>query len=314
MRGWIPLLNGLLQSSCDGCKPISVEVKEAKATGVVNWGDSKGYTCNPEVRDATTIFDVNFHQAILGAVEDLSKTQQQPRFDCPGKPSYIPNEFFVSKTSTKFCGEVMKNLTQEVTDAGAAYDIDGNQVPILKLAQVVGDLGASKRSLFGRASPEKSDSYRDYKFYMSYTPMHRECLVPKEDLCKNAYERLVRSPCSTNHGSAGNRMYTDASIDVGCGKFTWRFEKPKEEKPLSKPTLGKRRCHDRHSHYDNYKISWIDGCKTSVSEQKVDFPIEGDEGVTCENLMRANYVSCDNGGAGGSITAGYLKYDFYAAN
>ncbi|KAK2024426.1 hypothetical protein LX32DRAFT_705555 [Colletotrichum zoysiae] len=311
-------------------------------------GNSKGCTCDHEVRDATTIFDVNFNQAILGAIEDLSKTRQQPKVDCPGKTSYVPSEFFVSKTSTNFCGEVMKNLTQEVTDNGVAYDIDGNQVPILKLAQVMGELGASKRSLFGRAPPEKSNSYRDYKFYMSYIPMYRECLVPKEDLCKNAYERLVRSPCKcgTNHGSAGNRMYTDASIDVGCGKFTWRVEKPEEEKPLSKPTLGNRECHDRHSHSDvhdnwfaagktikagdkeiywhpagyvtdyhqNYKISWIDGCRTSASEQKVDFPIEGDEGVTCENLMRANYVSCDNGGAGCSITAGCLKYDFYAAN
>ncbi|KAK1999299.1 hypothetical protein LX36DRAFT_632705 [Colletotrichum falcatum] len=342
--------------SCNGCNPTSVEVKEAKATGVVNWvcseGESKGCICDPKVVDVVTIFDVNFNQAILEAMDDLSRSPEQPRTECPGGPSNVPSEFFVDKTSSTFCEEVMKDLSKEVTDAGTAYDINGNKIPRLRMSKVTGGLRESKRSLSARAPPENSDSYLDYKFYMSYTPKDRECVLPKEGLCSNAYEALVKSPCGTNHGSAGNRMFYDASVDVGCGKFTWKIEKPEE--PLPKPTLGQRECHKEHSHYDvhdnqqkawssngcgwyaashkmkagdeeiywhpiglaadyhqNYKISWIDGCETGVSEQDVYSPIKGDDSVTCESIMRANYVSCNNGGAGGSIDAGCLRYDFY---
>ncbi|KAH0439391.1 hypothetical protein CcaCcLH18_02868 [Colletotrichum camelliae] len=344
--------------SCDGCQPTSVEVKEAKATGVVNWvcseakGNTKGCTCDPKVEDAITIFEVNYYQAILEAFDDLSKSPEQPRIECPGGPSDVPSEFFVNKTSSSFCEEVMKDLGKEVTDAATAYDINGNRIPILKLAKVAGEAGESKRSLFARSPPESSDNYLDYRFYMSYKPGSRDCVVPKEDLCRNAYTELVKSNCGTNHGSAGDRMFYDASVDVGCGKFTWKVEKPEEAPPA--PTLGERVCHDKHSQYDvhdgqqdgwssngcrwfaagktmkagdkevywhpigpgadyhqNYKISWIDGCETSVAEQNLDSPIEGDTGVTCASLMRANYKSCNNGGAGGYRDAGCLRYDFY---
>ncbi|KAJ0297604.1 hypothetical protein Brms1b_013568, partial [Colletotrichum noveboracense] len=334
--------------------------KEAKATGVVNWlcseGDSKGCTCDPKVEDVITIYEVNYHQAILEAFDDLSKSPEQstkkPRIECPGGLSDVPSEFFVSKTSSSFCEEVMKDLTKEVTDAATAYDINGDRIPILKLAKVEGEAGQSKRSLFARSPPENSDNYLDYKFYMSYKPGNRHCVVPKEDLCRNAYTELVKSNCGTNHGSAGDRMFYDASVDVGCGKFIWKVQKPEKAPPA--PTLGERICHDKHSQYDvhdgqqdgwssngcrlsaagktmkagdkevywhpvgpgadyhqNFKISWIDGCETSVAEQNLDSPIEGDAGVTCASLMRANYKSCNNGGAGGYRDAGCLRYDFY---
>jgi hypothetical protein len=168
-------------------------------------------------------------------------------------------------------------------------------------------------------------------------------------------------------------MFVDATIDVGCGTFSWSVEKPSEpESEPAKPTVSSRECHDAHNHYDvhadwvdawsslhckpnsgkmkagdkeiywhplggdyhqNYKISWIEGC-TVATEQNVTFPIEGDEGVTCANLLRDNYYRCKsttleyiqarydlllivldqtgiNGGAGGSIDAGCLRYDFY---
>ncbi|KAI8259044.1 hypothetical protein K4K58_002894 [Colletotrichum sp. SAR11_239] len=57
-------------------------------------------------------------------------------------------------------------------------------------------------------------------------------------------------------------------------------------------------------YHQNFKISWIDGCETSVAEQNLDSPIDGDAGVTCASLMRANYKSCNNGGAGGYRDAG----------
>lgn len=139
-----------------------------------------------------------------------------------------------------------------------------------------------------------------------------------------------------NHGSAGDRMSVDASIDVGCGKFTWHVEAPpKVDPPTPTPALNVRTCHPKHNHdevhdnqqdtwstigckwfaegktmkagdpeiywhpigmfadlNDNFKISWIDGCKTTVPEQKLDFPIDSDQSVTCYSLLRANLVEC----------------------
>jgi hypothetical protein len=179
----------------------------------------------------------------------------------------------------------------------------------------------------------------------------------------------------SNHGSAGDRMFVEAYVDVGCGEFSWRVEAPQEPPPEPpKPTLGSRVCRDAHKHsdvhsgvvdiwapigcrlepgkkmkagdkeiywhpigfadlYQNYKISWIDGCKVAT-EQSVELPIEGDQAITCGNLLRDNYYYCkltaqeyiqtgydlslivldktgNNGGAGGWIDAGCLRYDFY---
>ncbi|TDZ54000.1 hypothetical protein CTRI78_v006634 [Colletotrichum trifolii] len=345
--------------SCNNCKPTSAEVKEAKATGVVNWicseGDSKGCICDPEVKDAITIYDVDFNQAVLKAIEKLSVTPDRPIIDCSGEVSDVPSKFVVEKTSSSFCNEVMKDLSKELVDAGTAYDINGIKVPRLKMNKAMKQIVQSKRSLSARSSIERSERYRDYRFYFSYTPKSGDCIVPKETLCRNAYAHLVKSSCGTNHASAGDRMSYAASIDVGCGKFKWQVEKPKE--PLPMPTLGRTQCHDKHKHPDVqgslqdgsskfgckkyghvklkagdkaipwqayytwaygmsthmwYKVSWIEGCETGVGEQSVEFPVEGNKGINCASMMRANYKGCNNGGAGGYIDAGCLRYDFWA--
>lgn len=41
-----------------------------------------------------------------------------------------------------------------------------------------------------------------------------------------------------------------------------------------------------------FKVSWVDGCE-EVSEQSVMFPLEEDDSVTCDILMRDNYNHCE---------------------
>ncbi|RYP81621.1 hypothetical protein DL770_005829 [Monosporascus sp. CRB-9-2] len=311
----------------DECNPTSVNVDDPKVTGVVNWACSergksqtKGCTCDPKVEDRISFFDPNLHQAVLNAMEEIEEAPKESAIGCPGGISNVPREFFLYKTSKGFCEDVMKDLGAELPPT--AYDINGNKTPILNLANQKGD--GAKRALLKRSPPENSDNYLDYKFFLSYSPEDGECLVPHEGLCRNAYDPPVKSNCSNNHGSAGNRMFIDASIDVGCGKFIWRVEEPAE--PLPTPSLGNRDCHAEHSHYDVH-----DGQQDSRSsnscqpqdpvdrrmpnqptEQNVEFPIEADQGISCASIMRANYLDCNNGGAGGSIDAGCLRYDFYA--
>ncbi|RYP27146.1 hypothetical protein DL768_011298 [Monosporascus sp. mg162] len=67
-------------------------------------------------------------------------------------------------------------------------------------------------------------------------------------------------------------------------------------------------------YHQNYKISWIDGCRISATEQSVESPIEADQRTSCASSMRANYLDCNNKGASSSMDAGRLRYDFYATD
>lgn len=59
-----------------------------------------------------------------------------------------------------------------------------------------------------------------------------------------------------------------------------------------------------------YNIHWISGCNTTVSEQSIWAPIPDDDSVKCESLLSNDFVNCNNGGAGGWIDAGCLRYTF----
>ncbi|SPO03138.1 uncharacterized protein DNG_05820 [Cephalotrichum gorgonifer] len=308
-----------------GCKPTSVENKEAKPTGIVEWvcseGDSKGCLCNPEYEEVVTTFDVNIQRIFdeaLEAIGDGSSGPTKPTIECSDEATDVPSEFFLDKTSKEFCQYAMENLDDRY--GPIAYDIEGNAIPI------------KNKALAGRSPPEKTDYYLKYNIFLGYEGKDGDCLVPKEDLCRNAYEALVRSNCGTNHGSANNRMFSKASIDIGCGRFTWEVHKQFGTDNRPDISLGKRTCHESHgqdaihdtpqaywaaygceyfvksktmkpgdaSNYwhpigeladlnSNYKISWIDGC-TKVSSQDINYAVDGSgKSFNCTEIMAANH-------------------------
>ncbi|KAM0354797.1 hypothetical protein ACHAPU_000621 [Fusarium lateritium] len=58
-----------------------------------------------------------------------------------------------------------------------------------------------------------------------------------------------------------------------------------------------------------YEVSWVEGCKTTVDSQSVANPL-GDKGPRCADLFKTAFKSCDNGGVGGYIEAGCIRYNF----
>ncbi|KAI8289747.1 hypothetical protein K4K60_007994 [Colletotrichum sp. SAR11_57] len=338
--------------SCDGdCKPTSSKIEDPKATGLVDWacseGKTKGCRCFPSIVTQVTISDIVFDQAVLDALKNIKEEPQQPpqpeiSIECPGELTNVPSKFFLDSTSKTFCERVMNDIG--APQGPTPYDISGNEIPRLKAALATQQ--QTKRGFVRRTPPENIDNYQDYTIFLSFLPLDDECQVDDQDVCRSAWERLVKSNCGSNHGSAGDRMFRKASIDVGCGKFTWEVQKMAE-----KPSLGKRECHDWYKHSDvhnnvqelwsvlgckdlakdkkmragdedvywhplpgyepgNFRITWIDGCK-AASEQSLEFPIADDKSITCASIMRENYLSCNNGGTGGQIDAGCLRYDFY---
>lgn len=64
-----------------------------------------------------------------------------------------------------------------------------------------------------------------------------------------------------------------------------------------------------------YSINWISGCRTTVREQDVTSPISDQAAsISCYALMSGNYVNCINGGVGGYIDVGCLRYSFSVAS
>ncbi|KAL9110258.1 MAG: hypothetical protein Q9227_005165, partial [Pyrenula ochraceoflavens] len=312
-----------------GCVPTSATTQGAKPTGEVHWKCSKGKSqdceCNPKAVDHTSNYDVIFDQVILKALDDLDKKLEDPVIDCPPPFGEVPSQWFVDDTAKNFCNSVMSNRESHAGPTG--YDIDGNKIPLLKEAKLASDGKLRKRTtLTKRTPPLTKDDYKDFKFFLEYEPEDGECLVPDDDLCRNAYRTLVQSNCGTNPGPVNNVMVPKSSIDVGCAKFSWTVEDP--PKPAPKPELQPRQCHDSHSMDDvhkssvdlwsgygckdqtmkagdkdiywhpigwsdlntNYKISWIDGC-TVAKEQNVLHPIEGSD-VNCQQLLKDNYYLC----------------------
>lgn len=317
----------------DDCAPTSAKRKDPKATGIVDWKCSKGKDkdckCNPKVNDISESFNFQDVKTIWETLDKLDKAEEEPRIECEPPLSDAPSQWFGDITKN-FCPDAMK---MEHGYGPVAYDVDGNKIPLLK----------------ARSPPEHKSNYKDYKFFVEYKPKDEKCLMDKKDICEKAYERLVKSNCGSNHGSAGNRLYVNAKIDVGCGVFSWKVEKPKPAPPPPPPALGDIDCHDHQKKHDvhdgaqevwskygcedktmkpgdkeiywsipgafgdwyqEYKITWAKDCDR-FKEQNIDKPLS-DNDITCATIMRDNYKKCTaNGGAGGTRQAGCLIYDFY---
>ena len=235
-------------------------------------GKHKGCQCNPEDKVIVDSDDSKAQKVIDAAIAAIKKPKPkpEPKVECPGDPSAVPSKFFLDQTSKDFCKTVMEDLKQSRGSGLSVYDIKGNKIPNLR---------RRGGSVIERSPPENIDNYGNYRISLGYDPKDGECLVDKEDLCRNAYKTLVQSNCmcrkpppeslighvrgragiltrgttgGQNHGSAGDRLFEDASVDVGCGKFSWSVIDTTKKKDPAPPKieLGKRECHDSHNHKD----------------------------------------------------------------
>ena len=147
--------------------------------------------CDPQTEHRVTFSDADVHQAILDALSVIEKQPKEPTSSCPNEISPVCSKFIADQTANGFCEEVMKNLDRDF--GSTAYEIDGNKIPLLKSVKVKGD--AARCALLRRLPPGNSENYKDYRFFLSYKHEDGDCLLHKEKLCKNAWRRLVSSPC-----------------------------------------------------------------------------------------------------------------------
>ncbi|KAF6826656.1 hypothetical protein CMUS01_09342 [Colletotrichum musicola] len=250
-----------------------------------------GKTHDAEVTTLVTIVDDYFHQVVLAALQDIREKSRKTTIKCPGDLTNVPSKFFLEQTSKAFCQTVMGNL--KVRRRPTAYDIYGNKMTIFHAA--VTEEEQARRILMGRKPPENIQSYEDYNLFLSYTPLDGKCSVDEKTLCRNSWEKLVKSICGSDDVHRG---YLESFVQYCCkGDFPMR-------------AADESIYWGSNYYLLNIRISWIDGCKVT-NLQNIKFPIEDDRSITCEKILTENYLSCNNGGAGGWVDAGCLNYDFF---
>lgn len=114
----------------------------------------------------------------------------KPKTECPGDASDVPSKWFLNQTSVDFCKVVMGDLKKP--RPSRVYDVRGNSLPRLKSRSHGGTM------VDKRTPPENIERYKDYRVTLMYEPLEGDCMVDKENLCKNAYEKLVESNCKCN--------------------------------------------------------------------------------------------------------------------
>ncbi|KAK7754953.1 hypothetical protein SLS62_003037 [Diatrype stigma] len=69
----------------------------------------------------------------------------------------------------------------------------------------------------------------------------------------------------------------------------------------------------RGSTWYHFSVRWVPGCNLGTdTSQNMTWPVggEGNEGLSCPEIMKNNYIKCNNGGVGGKTKAGCLSYTF----
>lgn len=159
-----------------------------------------------------------------------------------------------------------------------------------------------------------------YSYLLALVPLLASAVPPSEPGPTNPLQ-LWEGTCNDLAASKGHadieEYYQAASAERLCTR-TWKAK-----------DLGPGEAlHSRISHlgvnYD-YKVSWVEGCTTTVERQSVNYPLDTEE-WSCYRLWYTVYKGCMriigiandcmlmfagyNGGIGGWMNVGCLQYRF----
>jgi hypothetical protein len=258
-----------------------------------------------------------------------------------------------------FCDAVGKDQTKEFT---WTTDASGNEK-------------SKRRRAMKRTPPPNPSAYDSYSFNLNFKPSSDSSCYSS---CADAFSTISTSPCG-HQGGTQNGMTAKASIDVGCGTYSYEItgsDVPAvQEAP--KPSLSAQYCFpsdvfgdhadiqpdlqaqytgwacvgtalrsikkDDSSTFINlntttndvpykYTVVWEPNCESSETEMNLYQPMPDNEDANCMSLMQNNFKDCKlhdscytgtsytditltghNGGIGGSISVGCVKYEFKAS-
>ncbi|KAK6531868.1 hypothetical protein TWF694_003033 [Orbilia ellipsospora] len=238
-----------------------------------------------------------------------------PSAECSNDNSGLPGSDFLKGVQGDFCERA-----------------DGNPKGLTKSYDGTGDDFAQTPGPFG--SPNDINPTL-FKIDLTFTPLPgAKCSMS----CVDAYKFLVNSNCGKN---GGDKMSLSGHLNVGCGIYFYSILPP--------PQLSPQTCYNTSSHGDTRKadlnfiipniikigwgpklispsdkelswqsssikgtvykfsVGWVLNCISTVQPMNVGQPIPG---ISIQDLLYGDWSQCNNGGAGGQIDAGCLRYSF----
>ncbi|KAM7187063.1 hypothetical protein V8F20_011131 [Naviculisporaceae sp. PSN 640] len=240
-----------------GCKATSTAF-ESKETNLVGWacseGDNKGCYCSPNQQIDEDPLDLDKRKFWLG----LFNAAPEGKYAPPLSP--VARDFF-GPVVKAFCSEHF--IRDKASGAGVIFDIFGKVIPNrrrdllpplwrhVQLHEPKNTKNANK--LVSRAPPEKGpEAYKNFRFGLHWSPRPDKCFgVNEHDLCMSSFRQLQKTVCGTNSGgSTHNRLYKDASMNVGCGEIGWSITNEEDLDIPQQPEIGPQKCFKPYPHVD----------------------------------------------------------------
>lgn len=122
--------------------------------------------------------------------------------------SRVPANVFQSAPIWKdFCDQLNGGDEKNDDNRWMVTDIDGHKPTLLK------------RDLEARTPPPNPDSYRNYNFFLKFKANNQGICRAS---CADAYKEIAQGQCGRG-GSQQNTMARRASVDVGCGTYSYQI-------------------------------------------------------------------------------------------
>ena len=230
--------------------------QDPDTTSFPGCGDKFGKDINQDV----IVASISSHYA-TSASTPTPAPKSDPKCD-DNALSGVPYNVFSSSAGnvySKFCDAVGKAQQTKLT---WTVDSSGNQ-----------KTSSSRRSGHDRRTPPPNPSaYSSYNFELDWAPASGSCNTD----CSDAYSAIANSPCG-HQGGEQNGMTASASLDVGCGSYSYKITGPQVPPPAGPPapTLSVQYCYPASSFGNHGDI-------------EPDFQSEY-TGYACANSVHENY-------------------------
>lgn len=199
--------------------PKPGEEQDPDAPDEVGCGDKVG----PEIAQADTAASLSSLHAAKATPTPAPKSD--PKCDETAL-SGVPYNVFGGTTGSvfgNFCNTVGKAQQTKLT-----WNVDSS-----------GKQKTTTRRRHRRTPPPNPNSYTSFNFELDWAPTSGACNTD----CNSAYQKIATSPCG-HQGGEQNGMTASASLDVGCGTYSYKItgsNVPTPEGPPA-PSLSAQYC------------------------------------------------------------------------
>ncbi|OHE98983.1 hypothetical protein CORC01_05673 [Colletotrichum orchidophilum] len=140
-------------------------------------------------------------------------------------------------------------------------------------------------------------------FYAEETSTAAPALKGRVNVAINVQQRICNNEADFNPHPPIHSDKQKKGADYFCNNYAGIMESGMRSLRVE--------WHDEFGGRHHFKVSWAEGCIANGGTQHIRYP-NGLQNTnpTCNDLMKDNYLQCNNGGVGGKVQAGCLIYAY----